>query len=747
MRRWGLVIAMLLATAVAASAQTTGLARLTDLWALPDLTPGIVAFGASSTDPTGGNDDGFTGIWSRQYWDDGRHVLFDAQGPGCVYRMWFTKLGKRANLQFFFDNEPMPSLDLPLTDFFAGATAPFTETLLWDDMDSRGGFVHYVPVCYRERLVIATTALTYFYNFTAHRYWSDAAVETFTGAENYDQARALYDPARAGEDPKDAAGVDYAELSATVAPGETVELADLSGPGWIASLELTPATLDAALLNDVRLVAVFDEAAVAQIDAPLGVLVGTTDPAAEATALLWGLLDGRMYWYLPMPFFAAAKLALVNDGDATASFTGRLGVRAGQPDDHAGLLIAQYNRSKPTRLGRDHPFAVVGGQGKIVGVTQLAGGLKDQGYLEGDERWYPDGLSTPTIQGTGTEDYYNAGWYFNQGPFTLPTHGHPSLYEEDDYLVTAMYRLHTGDSLDFYHGAVFSIEHDMLNLNTREDERSAAYLYHVDEPALVLQAAFDVGDPTEEERFAFVGGDDEDLGPLYGFYEGDQDLLPILDAGYRSRTTARFTVAVNPHNDGLRLVRRIDQRWGRELVRVTVNGRDAGLWGATEHNFFKRWRDVVFDIPPALTKGCDLVEIELTNRGEQFTQLHYWLYAFKRPLLTRLSDLALSAPTDELRVGDTLALSVGGVYPSGAEIDIAGWVDYALSDPALAEVVHGELTAFAPGELTLTASTGAQTSNALTLTILPATDDDADTTPDDDDTTDDDDDDDDGCGC
>ncbi len=71
--------------------------------------------------------------------------------------------------------------------------------------------------------------------------------------------------------------------------------------------------------------------------------------------------------------------------------------------------------------------ADVTGRGKLVGVSQSMEGLladgNTRGYLEGDERVYVDGERTPAIHGTGTEDYYESGWYFNAGTYSTPFHG------------------------------------------------------------------------------------------------------------------------------------------------------------------------------------------------------------------------------------------------------------------------------------------------------------------------------------
>lgn len=708
-------------------AQTTGLDRMTDLWSLPVIEQGVVAYGESSHDLTGLNEDGFTGIFSRLYWDPGKHVLFDSQGPGCLYRMWFTfnRPRQHARLMLYIDNETTPSVNKNINEFFEGVTEPFAEPLVWDAFASSGGYVSYVPVCFQERLVVATSGPITFYGFTAHQYRGDVQLESFSGDEDYSTSNAIYHPERMGLDPKDRDGVQALTSDHTLQPGETWTFFQQDGAGQIAGLRLRPVSVNDDLLNRVRLRAFFDGADEPAVDVQLGMFFGATDSTAEVESLLFGIKNGILYNFYPMPFFTSATLQLVNDTQTPLPLEVETGLRSGMPDDHAGTFNAVYRTTSPTVFGRDHQFANLSGQGKVVGVVQIAGGFSGRDYLEGDERWYPDGLRTPTIQGTGTEDYYNGGWYFINGTFTLPTHGNPQHTVRGEIDTTGMYRLHVGDSLNFYRGADFSIEHGALNLGTNEIYRSCTFVYSIDEPALVFEDEFDVGVFFEEERFEYVGSDDTSTGLQMFFYEGDHDLAPYYDYGYQSKGTVDFTVHVNPHNDGLRLVRRLDQFRGGELVRVWVDGVDAGLWGTPEHNAFKRWRDSVFDLSPEFTKGKDAVRITLQNMGDYygFSHYRYWFYSWKRPVLSRMNELILAAAEQQVHVGDSLQLYVDGAYFSGNQDEVTGWVRCRLSDPALADVVYGELIPLAPGKLTVNAYWQDLTSNEITITILPPVDD------------------------
>jgi hypothetical protein len=77
--------------AASAAAQTVGLGFCDDLSLLPNIYPNVQSYYLSSYDRTGGNDDGFRGTYSQLYVDDnGEHVIFDANGPGCVYNLRFT---------------------------------------------------------------------------------------------------------------------------------------------------------------------------------------------------------------------------------------------------------------------------------------------------------------------------------------------------------------------------------------------------------------------------------------------------------------------------------------------------------------------------------------------------------------------------------------------------------------------------------------------------------------------------------
>ncbi len=104
----------LVANLIFASA-TTGL--LDDLPAVVDRT----THRASSHDPAGGNEDNLVS------WAPGQtHVLLDVDGPGRITHLWFTAarfpnhatLLRDIVLRIFWEQSPVPSVEVPLGDFF-----------------------------------------------------------------------------------------------------------------------------------------------------------------------------------------------------------------------------------------------------------------------------------------------------------------------------------------------------------------------------------------------------------------------------------------------------------------------------------------------------------------------------------------------------------------------------------------------------------------------------------------------------
>ena len=97
------------------------------------------------------------------------------------------------------------------------------------------------------------------------------------------------------------------------------------------------------------------------------------------------------------------------------------------------------------------------------------------GFLEGDEYIYVDGEEQASIRGTGSEDYFNSGWYFDRGVYSAPYHG-VTIKDEMLSRINA-YRWHIEDAIPFTKSFRFTMEHGGQNDAPDVDYCSVAYWY------------------------------------------------------------------------------------------------------------------------------------------------------------------------------------------------------------------------------------------------------------------------------
>jgi hypothetical protein len=94
--------------------------------------------------------------------------------------------------------------------------------------------------------------------------------------------------------------------------------------------------------------------------------------------------------------------------------------------------------------------------------------------LEGDEMIWVDSEKEPSVRGTGTEDYFQGGWYWENGPFSAPFHG--LTVGDKMHSKYCAYRLHIPDPIPFTESIRVQIEHGNCNM-LQQDYSSLAYWY------------------------------------------------------------------------------------------------------------------------------------------------------------------------------------------------------------------------------------------------------------------------------
>lgn len=462
MRPGRLLACVVLSAAALAQTPTPpdSVARLIDLAGLPLLQPGVTCRQYASTDPSGRGED--HGHFLRR--DGDRCVLAEMQGPGVIARLWSANAMGR--LRIFFDGEAAPRIDAPFQDLFTGKLAPFQEPIA---THVSGGWISYFPIPYQKSCRVEVDQLdnpaALYYQVQYLTYPSGTPMRTFTPVLPPSEAaalqRVLHYWQQPGESPVERAeGETEQLLSATMKPGETKELFASSAPGTIVSLRLSPNLAVPALLRGVLLTCTFD--GVTTVQAPLGDLFACGFGATpfHSLAFGWDAAKGG-YLHFLMPYHQSACIALHNASGLVASVDGALRLRPGAPAANAGALHAEFRAIDG--VGKDlYEFAHIDGPGKYVGIAQAMQGVGDLWYLEGNEEFFVDGEQKPSILGTGSEDFYNGGWYWDRGTFALPLHG-LGIKQEWTTNRTTPWRLQVPDAVPFERGLVARIEHGSRN--------------------------------------------------------------------------------------------------------------------------------------------------------------------------------------------------------------------------------------------------------------------------------------------
>jgi hypothetical protein len=211
---------------------------------------------------------------------------------------------------------------------------------------------------------------------------------------------------------------------------------------------------------------------------PLGDFFGNGFEKVHYTALPMGVSSGGFYCYLPLPFSTGARIVAENGtGEVVDAFYFNASVeREIEFPRPVATFHAQWVRDPRTIDPKPHEILRARGAGHLVGVSLNAEGYDNSyWYLEGDESFWIDGQFRG--QGTGTEDYFNGGWYFQDGPFAGPYHGVVQM--EPDKGRVAAYRWHLLDPVRFQDSIRIELEHGHGN-EVVADIATVAYWYQTE---------------------------------------------------------------------------------------------------------------------------------------------------------------------------------------------------------------------------------------------------------------------------
>ena len=285
--------------------------------------------------------------------------------------------------------------------------------------------------------------------------------------------------------------------------GERRTIFDVKGAGVIKHIWITMGPEPSVLSrNDVIIRMYWDGASYPSVVSPIGPFFGqgwdesylfTSAPLAATPYNGQGLVS-----YFAMPFARGARIEIENQAGVDirplyfyVDYVEMKKLPAGM-----GRFHAWYNRqlttpvdsienehwmfgpNRPNKDGKhNYIIADIQGKGHFVGVNYYVHSPTPYWYGEGDDMIFIDGDSLPTLNGTGTEDYFNTSWGAPKTPYSTPYFGYARVNNDMGFLGrTHIYRFNIPDPIYFDKSLRFTIEHGSNNVMTL-DLASVAYWY------------------------------------------------------------------------------------------------------------------------------------------------------------------------------------------------------------------------------------------------------------------------------
>lgn len=438
---------------------------LTDINALPVLRENMRFEMQSSYDRTGGNDDGFNGTYSVLRKENGNSVIAETEGQGMITRIWFpynagypagpmSLIGKR--IFIYLDGKSTPEIELPIIELFNNTNKNFPYPLSGMDL---GGCWSHLPIPFNKgaKIVVEGENVGFFQvQFT--KFKKEEQMETFS----YEKNPIIANRTEIMEPLWNTGDIDGLKINNPVVKEELIalkagnnELQFIDGPAILKAFIVEGNATELAEFMNGRLIISWDDQKHSAVDVPLSMFFIQENTGTHSRSLMAGLLPGGqgVYNVFPMPYQGRAKVKLIMPKECKVNIK-LVFDKLTSKYTNLGYLNIHHNIDNPTTPGKKHTWLDVKGTGHYVGVYMRAKGesLSDDysgkiywtGCLEGDEIFEVDGKMV--AHGTGTEDYFNAGWNGMYGRLdhakSFPFHGYTLFDASKKISRTAAYRWH-----------------------------------------------------------------------------------------------------------------------------------------------------------------------------------------------------------------------------------------------------------------------------------------------------------------
>ncbi len=280
-----------------------------------------------------------------------------------------------------------------------------------------------------------------------------------------------------------------------IEPGKTFTLAEITGQGAIQHIWMTPT--GNWRFSIIRMY--WDDEKEPSVEAPVGDFFamgwGKYAPISSLPVVVNPGSAFNSYW--PMPFRNKARITMENLDAQPMRLYYQIDYTLTQVPRDAAYFHAQFRRVNP--LPFKQVYTIVDnlkGKGHYVG-TYMAWGVNNNGWWgEGEIKFYMDGdREFPTINGTGTEDYFGGSYNFENKEkkqyeeYTTPYLGLAQVIKPDGLYQAqqrfGLYRWHIPDPVRFDNDLRITIQalgwrNNRTYLPLMDDIASVAFWYQVE---------------------------------------------------------------------------------------------------------------------------------------------------------------------------------------------------------------------------------------------------------------------------
>ncbi len=578
----------------------------------------------------------------------GELVLVDERGPGAIVRVWMTTgdgfsadFPPDLRLKVRVDGNPIPAVDLPVSQWFDGSTWPFVWPLVGNRSTAAGASFSYVPIVFREGATVSLAgpdasidARPIWYHVDVQRH-ATASIAASGIPDDVDDWR-TFAAVGSGAYPWPGA-VAWQIASADVAQGATQTLIEHVGGDTLLALRLRakdPGHLDTLSLQ----VDLDGDRRIAHRLSDLFAFAGS--PADAQRTLTHGIDgSGHAYLYLPMPFHASLRLALhqpTGAGDAQIDYAFAF---RGMPPPQDAMRLSVHSHDTCMEGGRDAPdLALIdtAGRGRWMSLATRQGNHPpgNPNYLEGDERIHVDGSRHPAWQGTGNEDFYNGGFYFDRDG----SYGHPHAelfagapghgFVGPQLSTSHMYRSLLLDALPFQSRLHVGLERGAYG-DQPMCSRGVAFLYVEPGRALAPVASLDLGDPASIVAAQYVAPPEAQCDDETFSYAQEPPQSQAGRVCRRSGGESSFRFTLRQPAQRLWLRRQFDGLHGGQAARIKVADVAVAHLPYAMATPARRWQDVdmPLDLPPQPAGATLVFRIIPDDNNALFTESRYVLIA------------------------------------------------------------------------------------------------------------------------